>query len=115
MAIDKINNIDGLLSFGEVKHHMQPKALVSLILKIAFIQEQSKRSPQELRAKPEYDELIEFLAQNWVTGSMSSIPDRDRMQILTALVEAGLPSRRLLGSAAKHIVMGGTSSVETLS
>jgi hypothetical protein len=38
VAIDKINNIDGLLSFSEVKHQMKPKALVALLGKIAFLQ-----------------------------------------------------------------------------
>lgn len=67
-----------------------------------------------MKARPHYNELIEYMAQNWVDGSLAGLKDADRMQVLTMMMQNGLSSKRLLGQSAKHIVQNKTDNLETV-
>jgi hypothetical protein len=71
-------------------------------------------TPSELKSHPEFNELISFMASNWIEGSLERLRDSERMQVLTMMMKAGIRSKRLLGATTQLILDGRIDNLETV-
>lgn len=61
----------------------------------------------ELRQNDRFNELLEFIASNWSQGTLgpeSRIKDEDRVELLFAMTQAGVVSKRILGETTNMVV-----------
>lgn len=98
-----------------MKHKMMPKSVVTLLSKICFLHaNQPARDPTQLKQNHKFNELIDFVAANWVEGSLAGIKDAERIEILTLMMRGGISSRRLLGATSGLVISGKIQNMEAL-
>ena len=61
--------------------------------------------------------LLNFVCENWASGALgpdSKLGDRDRVDVLMALMNNGVVSKRLLGETANLVMNGNITNVDVL-
>ena len=64
MTIEKISNIDGLLSMTNFLEKMKPKSIVVLFAKLCDL------GDPDLKKNEKFRDLVTFIQDNWVFGAL---------------------------------------------
>ena len=89
ITIEKINNVEGLLAMTAFLEKMKSKSVIILFAKIC---ETSVESKFEIRTNEKFKEMLTFIQDNWVFGSLgvqSHITNTDRILVLMSLLKIG--------------------------
>ena len=84
LTIEKLNSIESLLTLTQFIEKLKPKSVIALFNKVCSLQGQLG----ELRQNDRFNELVDFIAQNWSQGTLgpeSRIKDEDRVELLFAM------------------------------
>ena len=103
ITIEKLNSIESLLSLTQFTQKLKPKSVLALTSKICSLQTELN----ELRKNDRFNELLDFVADNWSEGSLgpdSKIKEGDRVDFLFSLMNAGIVSKRILGKTTNMVV-----------
>ena len=85
---------------------MKPKSIIALFVKICDVAAHQNKVG-ELKAQPKFKELLDFMAENWVFGSLgiqTKINNSDRVSVLNGMVKIGIKSNKLLGETCNLIM-----------
>jgi hypothetical protein len=67
LTIEKIGNVDGLLSMTAFLDKMKPKSIIVLFAKICDISSESKT---DIRSNEKFKEILNFIQEEWVFGAL---------------------------------------------
>ena len=67
LTIEKIGNVEGLLSMTAFLEKMKPKSIVVLFAKICDISTESKT---DVSTNEKFKEMLDFIQDEWVFGAL---------------------------------------------
>lgn len=106
LTIDKINNLTGLFGMISYLDKLKPKSIIALYVKICNVASQQNKVG-ELVDQGKFKELTDFMAENWVFGSLgiqTKISNDDRINVLLGMATIGIKSNKLLGETCNLIM-----------
>ena len=89
---------------------MKPISVIQLFNKICLV----SKSPTELKADESFNELVQYMSDNWVKGDFEKIRQEERDNLLLNMAKNGISSRRLFGSTTNAIMLGKIDTVESI-
>ena len=89
---------------------MKPISVIQLFKKICLV----SKSPIELKADESFNDLVQYMSDNWVKGDFEKIRQEERANLLLNMAKNGISSRRLFGSTTNAIMLGKIDTVESI-